>query len=69
MASAARPLSPDGINAPTTSAGGVPIYRAGAATQGTLVGALGISGDGVDEVDELAWMALDRAAAILAEQP
>jgi hypothetical protein len=41
--------------------GGVPIYRAG-----TLVGGIGVSGDGVDQDDMIAFLAVDQAAARLA---
>lgn len=41
-------------------AGGVPIYRAG-----VLVGAIGVSGDGVDQDDMIAFLGLHEAAAIL----
>ena len=41
--------------------GGVPIYRAG-----TLAGGIGVSGDGVDQDDMIAFLAVDQAAARLA---
>jgi uncharacterized protein GlcG (DUF336 family) len=40
--------------------GGVPIYRAG-----TLVGAVGVSGDGVDQDDLIAFLGLQRALGVL----
>jgi len=41
--------------------GGVPIYRAG-----RLVGGIGVSGDGVDQDDMVAYLGLANAAALLA---
>jgi hypothetical protein len=41
--------------------GGVPIYR-----NGTLVGAIGVSGDGVDQDDLVAFLGVHQAAATLA---
>jgi Haem-degrading len=40
--------------------GGVPIYRGG-----VLVGGLGVSGDGLDQNDLIAFLGLDRAARAL----
>jgi uncharacterized protein GlcG (DUF336 family) len=40
--------------------GGVPIYRGA-----TLVGGIGVSGDGVDQDDMIAFLGLDQAAAML----
>jgi hypothetical protein len=37
--------------------GGVPIYR-----DHTLIGAIGVSGDGVDQDDMIAFLGVDRAA-------
>ena len=45
-------------------AGGVPIYRTLAGVP-TLVGAIGVSGDGVDQDDMIAFLGLSRAAAVL----
>jgi hypothetical protein len=45
-------------------AGGVPIYRTLAGVP-TLVGAIGVSGDGVDQDDMIAFLGLSRAAAAL----
>jgi uncharacterized protein GlcG (DUF336 family) len=45
-------------------AGGVPIYRTVAGVP-TLVGAIGVSGDGVDQDDMIAFLGLSQAAAAL----
>ena len=41
--------------------GGVPIYR----DNDVLVGGIGISGDGIDQDDMIAFLGLDRAGRIL----
>lgn len=41
-------------------AGGVPIYRGG-----TLVGAIGVSGDGIDQDDMIAFLGLHQAGVVL----
>ena len=44
--------------------GGVPIYRnVGSSSQ--LIGAIGVSGDGVDQDDMIAFLGLSNAAALL----
>jgi hypothetical protein len=40
--------------------GGVPIYR-----DGVLVGGVGVSGDGIDQDDMIAFLGLDRAGRAL----
>ena len=64
-ASAGDPTAPDmGIalarNGVQIFPGGVPIYRGG-----VLVGAIGISGDGVDQDDMIAFLGLHNASLIL----
>jgi uncharacterized protein GlcG (DUF336 family) len=44
--------------------GGVPIYRGG-----TLIGGIGVSGDGIDQDDMVAFLGLDRARATLGASP
>ncbi len=44
--------------------GGIPIYRTAAGVS-QLVGAIGVSGDGVDQDDMVAFLGLNRAAALL----
>jgi hypothetical protein len=44
--------------------GGIPIYRTVAGVP-QLVGAIGVSGDGVDQDDMIAFLGLSRAAGIL----
>ena len=41
-------------------AGGVPVYRGN-----TLIGAIGVSGDGIDQDDMIAFLGLNNAAAVL----
>ena len=55
------PRLPNGLQ---IFAGGVPIYRTVAGVP-TLVGAIGVSGDGVDQDDMIAFLGLSQAAALL----